>query len=95
MIEAGLVEEVKILLKTVSDGTEKPIQSIGYKETIDFINGEFENLEDFKERISINTRKLAKSQRTWFKKQEKEQFNPITDKENIFKLCEGFILEKN
>jgi tRNA dimethylallyltransferase len=66
MIADGLIDEVKALL-----AEEKPISmqarsAIGYAEIIDYLNGRL-SLEDAVERIKINTRRLAKHQRTWFK----------------------------
>jgi len=66
MFEQGLVDEVKSLL-----AEEKPLSkqagcAIGYAETIDYLNGKC-SLEDAIELIKKNTRRFAKSQRTWFK----------------------------
>ncbi|MFQ6036976.1 MAG: tRNA (adenosine(37)-N6)-dimethylallyltransferase MiaA, partial [Sedimentisphaerales bacterium] len=66
MIAAGLVDEVKSLL-----AEEKPLGpqarcAIGYAEIIDYLNGR-QTLVDAVELIKKNTRRLAKSQRTWFK----------------------------
>jgi tRNA dimethylallyltransferase len=66
MIAAGLVDEVKSLLSE-----EKPLSAqarcaIGYAEVIDHLSGKT-TLEDAIELIKKNTRRLAKSQRTWFK----------------------------
>lgn len=86
MFHDGLMEEVKNLLANGFTGEEKPLQSIGYKEVIDLLKGEIKNQEECSERISISTRQLAKSQRTWFKKIEKFEFNPLTDEEKIINL---------
>jgi tRNA dimethylallyltransferase len=85
MIEDGLIEETQKLLTQGATGQEKPMQSIGYKETISYIKGEFSDLDSYKERLSINTRRLAKSQRTWFKKLEKVCYNSLKDKDEIIK----------
>ena len=78
MIEDGLVEEVKELLDKGATGTEKPLLSIGYKETIQLLQGIFDNQKAYQERINISTRQLAKAQRTFFKKvQHKNTFNPL------------------
>jgi tRNA dimethylallyltransferase len=66
MIEQGLVDEVKSLL-----AEEKPLSpqarcAIGYAEIIEYLNGKY-SLDDALELIKKNTRKFAKSQRTWFK----------------------------
>ncbi len=83
MIEDGLVQEVAHLLKRGYSGEEKPLKSIGYKETVDFLRDNFENKEDYIDRINISTRQLAKSQRTWFKKIHKKSYHPIDDKKQI------------
>ncbi|MFB0524049.1 MAG: tRNA (adenosine(37)-N6)-dimethylallyltransferase MiaA [Phycisphaerae bacterium] len=66
MIAAGFVDEVKSLL-----AEEKPLSpqarcAIGYAEIIDYLKGR-QTLADAVELIKKNTRRLAKSQRTWFK----------------------------
>jgi tRNA dimethylallyltransferase len=66
MIEAGLVEEVKSLLAEDEPLGKQARCAIGYAEIIEYLNGK-SNLEDAVELIKKNTRKLAKSQRTWFK----------------------------
>ncbi len=87
MIQSGLVSEVKELLKNGFTGEEKPLTSIGYKETIQFINGEFSTEEEYINRIAISTRQLAKSQRTFFKKvTPKDTFHPLKDKSDIVDL---------
>lgn len=76
MIKDGLIEEVQGLLAKGFTGSEKPLQSIGYKETFDWLKGVYgEDKDAFIERLSINTRRLAKAQRTWFKKKEKIQYD--------------------
>jgi tRNA dimethylallyltransferase len=66
MFERGLVDEVKSLL-----AEEKPLSpqagcAIGYAEVIDYLNGRCD-IEEAIELIKKNTRRFAKSQRTWFK----------------------------
>jgi len=66
MIAAGLVDEVKSLL-----AEEKPLSpqarcAIGYAEIINYLSWKI-SLEDAIELIKKNSRRLAKSQRTWFK----------------------------
>ncbi len=68
MISAGLIDEVDNLLKNGFSGIEKPLQSIGYKETIDYLNGKITTSDELIEKIYIATRRLAKSQKTFFKK---------------------------
>jgi len=66
MIEAGLVDEVKALLAEENPISRQGRCAIGYAEIIDYLAGETA-LDDAIELIKKNTRRLAKSQRTWFK----------------------------
>ena len=66
MIEAGLVDEVKGLLAEDKPLSKQAAAAIGYAEMIAHLNGEME-LDETVEKIKINTRRFAKSQRTWFK----------------------------
>jgi tRNA dimethylallyltransferase len=66
MIDIGLVEEVESLLAEDKPLGKQAKCAIGYAEIIEYLNGK-SNLEDAVELIKKNTRKLAKSQRTWFK----------------------------
>ncbi|MFZ8933210.1 MAG: tRNA (adenosine(37)-N6)-dimethylallyltransferase MiaA [Bacteriovoracaceae bacterium] len=92
MIQDGLIEEVKQLLQEGFTGQERPLQSIGYKEAQDFIEGKFKNLEELSERISISTRQLAKAQRTFFKKVKgKETFNPLSENDDVLNTVKNFI----
>ena len=92
MLRNGLLEEVKSLLDAGFTGMEKPLQSIGYKESIDYILGNYKSLDECRERIIISTRQLAKSQRTWFKRDHfKTQFNPLEGRNEIFFQVDQFI----
>ncbi len=66
MIAAGLVDEVKSLLAEDRPLSRQARCAIGYAEIIDHLNGKT-NLEDAVELIKKNSRRFAKSQRTWFK----------------------------
>lgn len=88
----GLLEEIDDLSNKGFSLLEKPLSSIGYKEAIELKNGKFKSKEDCIERISISTRQLAKSQRTFFKKiTPKLSFNPLIDQDKIFSSVEQFL----
>jgi len=95
MLKNGLVQEVRSLLEKGFTGEEKPLQSIGHKESLRFIQEDDYNEEQMVEDINIATRQLAKSQRTWFKKWEKNCYHPIIDKNNIEKDFQVFLEAKN
>ena len=67
MIAAGLVDEVKSLLAEDKPLSKQARCAIGYAEIIDYLNGQVD-LEDAIELIKRNSRRLAKNQRTWFKR---------------------------
>lgn len=67
MIEQGLVDEVKSLLAEPADMSDQAAQAVGYAEIIAYLHGQCE-LAEATERIKINTRHLAKKQRTWHRR---------------------------
>jgi tRNA dimethylallyltransferase len=93
MLTNGLIEEVKGILKMPGViGDEKSLQSIGYKECISYLKGEISDLAALSDKISISTRQLAKSQRTFFNKiVPKLVFNPIKNKINIVEKFQHFL----
>jgi tRNA dimethylallyltransferase len=66
MIELGLVGEVRALRAEERPLSRQARSAIGYAEIIDHLEGRLD-LEEAVERIKVNTRRLAKGQRTWFK----------------------------
>jgi tRNA dimethylallyltransferase len=66
MVSAGLVDEVKSLLAEDKPLSKQANIAIGYAEIIKHLAGQM-TLEEAVELIKRNTRRLAKSQRTWFK----------------------------
>ena len=66
MVEIGLIEEVKRLLGQGYPRNCVAMQSFGYKELIDYLDG----VHTFDEAIALlkqNTRRFAKRQLTWFR----------------------------
>ncbi len=90
MIDDGLVDEVKDLLAQEKPLSEQAACAIGYAEIIRHLNGEIE-LQDAIEQIKINTRKLAKAQRTWFKRFENVNWFDTTEETDIDKLTENIL----
>ena len=80
MIEAGLVNEVKSLLDEEKPLGKQARCAIGYAEIIEHLKGQT-SLEDAIELIKINSRRLAKGQRTWFKTFENVHWLDIAEDE--------------
>lgn len=85
MFQAGLEAEVRQLLDEGCKKDSVAMQGIGYKEVIDYLNGEYDKQTAI-DKIKLNTRHFAKRQITWFKR-EKEvvwlnypEFNYDTDR---------------
>ena len=68
MIEQGLINEVKSILDKYNEFPTS-MQAIGYKEIVDFLNGNITK-EEAIEKIKQETRRYAKRQITWFKRIE-------------------------
>ena len=73
MFETGLVEEVKGLAAKGYNKSLTSMQGIGYKEVIDYLNGET-SLSECISIIKRDTRHFAKRQLTWFKREKKVQY---------------------
>ena len=84
MVESGLVEEVKNILAMNPDRT--PMQAIGYKEIAMYLIGEI-SLEDAIRLVKQRTRRYAKRQFTWFRKEEDIHWIDIT---GIYSSREAF-----
>lgn len=70
MIEEGLVEEVKNILKMGYNRSLISLQGIGYKEIIMYLDGEI-SLNDAIESIKKASRNYAKRQLTWFRRDKR------------------------
>ena len=68
MMEQGLLEEVKGLLEKGYAPDLVSMQGIGYKEFVPYFNGEC-TLEGAVTQLKTNTRRFAKRQLTWFRRQ--------------------------
>ncbi len=66
MMEQGLIEEVKQILKKY-DTFPTAMQGLGYKEVVEYIEGKVTK-EEMIEKIKMETRRYAKRQLTWFRK---------------------------
>lgn len=66
MIEKGLIDEVKNLLKKYKD-FPTAMQGLGYKEVKQYLDGELSK-EEMIEKVKQESRRYAKRQFTWFRK---------------------------
>jgi tRNA dimethylallyltransferase len=69
MFRTGLIEETKRLLESGYTCRSKPMQSLGYKQALQFISGEY-SLESALAECQAKTRQYAKRQLTWFRAEQ-------------------------
>ena len=68
MLEKGLLDEAKGAFK--GEGSKTSVQAIGHKELFGYIKGEC-SLSEAVELLKMQTRRYAKRQLTWFKRDER------------------------
>lgn len=73
MVQNGLVEEVKSLLNMGYSKNLVSMQGIGYKEIVLYLEGNI-TLEEAVEMIKQETRRFAKRQLTWFRREKEVTF---------------------
>ena len=82
MIEYGLVDEVKNLQTKMKLNA---LQTVGYRELFEFFEGKC-SLEKAIDKIKINTRRFAKRQMTWFKKDTDIQWFNTSNQTDVVKF---------
>ena len=85
MIKQGLIEEVENLLKKYNK-FPTAMQGLGYKEVVEYLDGKVAK-EEMIEKIKMETRRFAKRQITWFKKNKQIIWiDGLKDKEDNIQL---------
>jgi tRNA dimethylallyltransferase len=87
MIDAGLVEEVRSLLAEPAGISDQAAQAVGYAEIIAHLRGEC-SLVDAVEQIKINSRHLAKHQRTWMRQMPGVHDVPVDDTSSVEQVAD-------
>ena len=90
MIENGLIEEVKNILKKY-DKFPTAMQGLGYKEVVTYLNGNMTK-DEMIDKIKLETRRYAKRQLTWFRKNKQTIWLDGQEKIeiNVQKILENF-----
>ena len=77
MIEQGLIEEVKQILNKYAT-FPTAMQGLGYKEVVEYLQGNLTK-EEMIEKIKMETRRYAKRQLTWFRKNKQTMWLDAED----------------
>jgi tRNA dimethylallyltransferase len=81
MMENGLLEEAQSLY---SQRQLNALNTVGYKEMFDYMDGRW-SLEEAVERMKGNTRRYARKQLTWFKRDSEVKWFDPDNKDEILK----------
>lgn len=87
MINSGLVDEIKYLLEQGYSKEINALNTVGYKEIIDYLENNI-SLERAIELIKRNTRRYAKRQMTWFRKNNKIKWMQINSEEELITVSD-------
>ena len=85
MLELGLIEETKTILERTSGKRIKVLETVGYKQVVDFLK----NKISFEEMIELATNanyQLAKRQITWLKKFDLDETFFSDDDDKVMKI---------
>ncbi len=77
MLEEGLIDEVKSLLEKYNFSLTA-LQGLGYKEVKEYLDGET-SYEEMVEKLKIETRRYAKRQLTWFRKNKETNWYELSE----------------
>ncbi len=86
MMKAGLVNEVKNILKKGYNKNLNSLNTVGYKEIISYLGNEI-SLERAIELIKRNTRRYAKRQMTWFNKDQRIIWYDVKKPDDLDNIC--------
>ena len=95
MLQLGLVEEIQALLDSGIPAKATAMQAIGYKEFVAALNGEG-TLEEAAEAVKLSSRRYAKRQLTWFRRNKAMHWltrNPGEGAEEIIQMARQVIRE--
>ncbi len=91
MVENGMLDECYEVFEKAKLGTVH--QAIGYKELVPYFNG-MESIDDCLDKIRLNSRRYAKRQLTWFRRDDRinwiymDEFN---DFNKIIEICKKIV----
>ena len=88
MLSNGLVEEVRTLIESGYDKNLVSMRGIGYKEIIDYIEGNMD-LEEASYILKRNTRRFAKRQYTWFLRDKHIRWFSMDNMDDIDNTIKG------
>lgn len=90
MIEAGLVEEVQSLQRIGYRSSLNSLQTVGYQEVFQYLEGTI-GFQAMVERVKQNSRRFAKRQLTWFKRDKRIRWFRVEDESEFPHIAENIV----
>lgn len=90
MFEMNLIDEVKKLQEMGYNKNMNSMQGIGYKEIFDYISGNY-TLEEVKDIIKQSSRRYAKRQLTWFRREKQIYWVNLDNFDSFNKALENIV----
>ena len=93
MVRQGLVQEVRTLLESgLLPEKDGALQAIGYKEIVRYLRGEVSLLQATEE-IKRNSRRYAKRQMTWLRRDERVRWYDVSTYDSFDSFTSDFIAQ--
>lgn len=90
MIEAGLVEEARSLLRMGYNASLNALQTVGYQEVFQFLDGKID-FQTMLNRFTQNSRRFAKRQLTWFRRDKRIRWFHVENESEFPKIAEDIL----
>ncbi len=90
MIKAGLIDEVKKLRELGYDKNLNSLQTVGYKEVLDYLDGLI-SYDEMIRLIKRNSRRYAKRQLTWFRQDKRIIWLDVDENTDFNELAEKVV----
>ncbi len=90
MLESGLLEEVKQLLEKGYTSNLNALQTVGYQEAFKYLDGKL-TYDEMVGLIKQNSRRYAKRQLTWFRRDERIKWFEAYAEDDLFTISRNII----
>jgi len=93
MFADGIIDEVRALLQQGVPETAKPMQAIGYRHVVGYLNGQYD-LNETIQSMQQDTRRLAKRQITWLRREPAAHWINLPQEHDLITACVKKALNK-
>jgi tRNA dimethylallyltransferase len=90
MLEAGLLDENRRLVKSAFKLDTNPLRTIGYQEPFAHLSGEIDH-DEMVRLLKRNTRRYAKRQLTWFRRRPEYEWVDLSKYDSTDLVAEAIL----